>query len=90
MVYRGTYKNGIVVLDEKADLPEGQRVRVDLEQPAIDASSGKSRANGDQGSDKPTIWQALRELSGCLNSGNSDASRNHDHYIYGIPKWKPE
>ena len=30
MVYRGHVKNGVVVLDEPAELPEGAEVRVEL------------------------------------------------------------
>ncbi len=31
MTYRGTYKNGIVILDEPTNLPDGQRVQVDVD-----------------------------------------------------------
>jgi predicted DNA-binding antitoxin AbrB/MazE fold protein len=77
MVVQGTYKNGTVQLDEKVNLTEGQRVTVELREfPA-------------QQEEEPTVWQRLLELSGALNDGPTDASRNHDHYLYGAPK-RPE
>ncbi|MCP3958257.1 MAG: hypothetical protein GY719_10440 [bacterium] len=48
MTYRGTIRNGAVVLDSEADLPEGAEVRVHLE------PSGTSEELG--------IWQALQSL----------------------------
>ena len=34
MTYKGRIENGVVVLDEKADLPEGAQVRIEIEQAA--------------------------------------------------------
>jgi predicted DNA-binding antitoxin AbrB/MazE fold protein len=73
MVVHGTYKNGIVQLDEKVDLTEGQRVAVDLRE--LPVPEGET-----------TVWQELAKLSGILKSGRRDGSVNHDHYIYGTPK----
>jgi predicted DNA-binding antitoxin AbrB/MazE fold protein len=75
MVYHGTYQNGVVVLDEKIGLAEGQRVLVDVA-PASEQES--------------TVWQDLLKLSGAIKGGPSDASVNHDHYLYGAPKREPE
>ena len=75
MVYHGTYHNGVVVLDEKIGLTEGQRVRVDV------APASEQEA---------TVWQDLLKLSGAIKGGPSDASVNHDHYLYGSPKREPE
>jgi hypothetical protein len=77
MVGQGTYRDGAIILDKKADVPEGQRVKVEFFPVA---------SNGEQA----TVWQKLLEVSGALDEGPSDASRNHDHYIYGSPKRKPE
>jgi hypothetical protein len=88
MVYRGTYKNGVVVLDDTANLSDGQRVVVETETPALANPSPQNSLP--QSGDAPTVWQKLLELSGTVASGNSDASRNHDYYIYGAPKRDPE
>jgi predicted DNA-binding antitoxin AbrB/MazE fold protein len=76
MVVHGTYKNGNVQLDEKVDLTEGQRVTVELRECPVQEG-------------EPTVWQKLLELSGMIKDGPTDASRNHDHYLYGAPK-RPE
>ncbi len=81
MVYHGTYKNGVVVLDGEATLSEGQRVDVNVE--GAPAHVGVTE-------NQPTVWQKLLELSGVIKDGEPDESRNHDHYIYGAPKREPE
>jgi len=74
----GTYKNGVVVLDEPAKLAEGQRVRVDSE--PTPGSTAKERST----------TQKLLEIAGVIKDAPPDASRNHDHYLYGAPKREPE
>jgi hypothetical protein len=73
MTYRGHVKNGVVVLDEPAELPEGAEVRVEL---AEDAAG-------------PTLAEKLAPFIGCLDGLPSDFAENHDHYLYGVPKRKP-
>lgn len=74
MVYHGTYRNGVVVLEEPADLVEGQQVRV-----LPEASAPQSGA--------PSTTQKLADaISGVIPDDPTDASRNHDHYLYGSPK----
>ena len=77
MTFHGTFKNGVVVPDEKVVLPEGQRVRMDVE--PLESPDTES-----------SVWQELLKLSGRINSGHSDASVNHDHYLYGAPKREPD
>lgn len=77
MVFHGTFRGGVVVPDEKVELPEGQRVRMDVEVP--EPPEGE-----------PAVWQELLKLSGTIKSGRRDESVNHDHYIYGAPKREPE
>ena len=78
MMYRGHVKNGMVVLDDAVTLPEGIPVQVhclvrEAEQPALD----------DRGE---TIGQKLSKYAGKATGLPIDASRNHDHYLYGKPK----
>jgi predicted DNA-binding antitoxin AbrB/MazE fold protein len=89
MVYRGTYKNGVVVLDEGVRLQEGQRVSVDLEPSGKEQQSRGGARTGDEkveNGEKPSVWQELAKLAGSIESGRLDASVNHDHYLYGAPK----
>ena len=69
----GTYKNGVVVPDEPISLAEGQRVLIDPERTGKPAPA-------------LSTTQRLLELAGVIKDGPSDASVNHDHYIYGAPK----
>jgi hypothetical protein len=78
MTYRGHVKNGTIVLDEPAPLPEGAEVRVELaraldEGPLLDE-------NGQ------TLGQKLMKYAGAARDLPADASRNLDHYLYGAPK----
>lgn len=80
MTYRGKVQNGVVVLDDEADLPEGTRVSVrPLKEPAKRRPAGRRK----------TLSQALLELAGSAGPGlPRDLARNHDHYLYGTPKRK--
>jgi len=70
MTYRGHIKNGQILLDESARLPEGAEVRVEVT---------------DNGETVPTVWDKLRAIAGTVE-GPEDWARNHDHYIHGTPK----
>jgi hypothetical protein len=74
VTYRGTVKNGVVVLDEPVRLNEGQRVTVEVQ-----AEQGSAMAATEQG-------RELLKLAGFLHTGRRDGSVNHDHYMYGVPK----
>jgi hypothetical protein len=71
MVYRGHVKNGIVVLDEMPNLPEGAEVQVDVASPSEEGS---------------TVGSRLMKFAGKLEGLPSDLARNHDHYLHGAPK----
>lgn len=71
MTYRGQVKNGQIMLDAPAELPEGAMVNVEV------VDSGKR---------EPTIWEKLLALAGTVQGLPPDMARNHDHYLYGTPK----
>ena len=71
MVYRGHVKNGVVVLDETPDLPEGAEVKVDV-------VTAEER--------EPTLGARLMKYAGKLEGLPPDLARNHDHYLHGAPK----
>ena len=77
MTYRGTVRQGVVVLEPGAKLDEGTVVEV---QPV---------AVGNESIPSPTIWQKLLELAGSAPGLPADAARNHDHYLYGTAKRQP-
>lgn len=81
MVYHGTVRNGVIVLDQPAPQFEGRRVAVDLISDDTVTDAALASPHG-----QPTIWQKLAKLSGTVESSQTDASVNHDHYLYGAPK----
>jgi hypothetical protein len=78
MVYRGHVKEGVVVLDGSAVLPEGAEVRVE-------PVSGPDE-NGMLDEDGLTLGQKLLKHAGKSVGLPSDIALNHDHYLYGTPK----
>jgi len=76
MTYRGYVKNGVVVLDPPADLPEGAEVEVDVVGPRCEAGEAEG----------PTLYEQYRDVIGIAEGLPSDLARNHDHYLHGRPK----
>lgn len=71
MTYRGHVENGVVVLDEPTELPEGAVVEVDVLKEEDPVKS---------------LREILLKFSGCMKGLPSDYARNHDHYLHGLPK----
>ncbi len=71
VVYRGTVKGNVVVLEPGAELPEGTPVQVEAAAPAD---------KGAQGGDLFHMGDLAME------TGISDLAVNADHYLYGHPK----
>jgi hypothetical protein len=38
---------------------------------------------------QPSIWEALRSISGKAKGLPPDMAANHDHYLHGLPKRVP-
>jgi hypothetical protein len=72
MVYHGQVQNGVVVLDDGVQLPEGTAVTVQTVQPP----------SVDEGADDRVY--RLGDLAGP--TGVPDLAVNIDHYLYGHPK----
>ena len=73
MVYRGTVKGNVVVLEPGAELPDGTSVHVEIETPG-----GNGSLTG--GND---LFR-MGELA--IETGISDLATNADYYLYGHPK----
>jgi hypothetical protein len=71
MAYRGRVKNGVIVLEPSANLPEGAEVEV---------SSWQAEQ------EIPTLYERLKDVIGTADGLPADSSVNHDHYLYGAPK----
>lgn len=74
MTLEGTVKDGVVVLDPPAQLPEGVRVEVVPKESRSDASEPQ-----------PTLIGLLK-LAGIAKDLPADFAEQHDHYIHGTPK----
>jgi hypothetical protein len=77
MCYKGIVKNGVVVLQPEANLPEGINVRVELE--PTSQSNAAPRPEDDPLFD-------MSKYAG--DTGIADLAVNLDHYLYGHPKVK--
>jgi len=75
MTYRGIVKNGVVVLGETAELPEGMEVRVE---PILQGKN--SLGNG------PTLVEQFGDVIGAVPDLPIDMAEQHDHYLHGAPK----
>ena len=71
MTYRGRVRNGVIILDPPATLPEGAQVEV--------SSPSAEEAI-------PTLYERLKDVIGIAEGLPADSSINHDHYLYGVPK----
>ena len=70
MPYRGHVENGVVVLDEAANLPDGVQVRVEPVAPVP----------------RRTLAERFKDVIGSVTDLPSDMAENHDHYIHGTPR----
>lgn len=82
MSVEGTILNGRIELDEVPSLPDGTRVRVELE--AIEPPSKDEKPS--RGSPTSSLAKRLLALAGRAKGLPSDMARNHDHYIHGARK----
>jgi hypothetical protein len=80
MTFRGTVKNGVVVLESDAKIPEGTAVRVETE--TIPPKERQPLPEETPSEDDPL----LRMLKYAAPTGIPDLSINADHYLYGHPK----
>jgi hypothetical protein len=78
MTYKGHVENGMVVLDDPVELPEGAAVSVAV----LDFFDEHSPAD-DVG---PTLYDRLEPVVGKAKGLPPDAAANVHHYLYGTPK----
>jgi hypothetical protein len=77
MTLQGHVRNGVVLLDNGATLPEGAEVRVELV---------PARQDPPPPSETPTLYDGLEPFIGKAKGLPADMSVNLDHYLYGTPK----
>ncbi len=78
MTYQGHFENGVIVLDEPVNAPDGAKVRVEL------------LHTGDATQRPETPWSTHYEhyesIIGAIDDLPEDFAAQHDHYIHGTPK----
>jgi hypothetical protein len=77
MTYSAHVKNGVIVVDDNAELPEGASLRIEV--------ISKSETDGSV-QQAPTLYERLKPVIGAGKDLPADLSKNHDHYLYGTPK----
>ena len=86
MVFRGHVRNGVVLLDEPAILPEGAAVQVEVLEDVHEARPGPTCGEKSLSIEQElaSIWQDVPADE--LASLPRDLSNNLDHYINGVAK----
>ena len=76
MAYRGTVKNGVIVLDEPGALPEGVKVSVR----PVKAKAGKGKT--------PTqsFYERYKRFAGAVKELPADSSVKLDRYLYNAQR----
>jgi hypothetical protein len=74
VTYTGKVQNGVILLDDCPDLPEGAIVRVEV----VQATSVSESA--------PTLVELLMPIVGVVDDLPPDMAANHDHYLHRSPK----
>ena len=78
MTYQGHFQNGVIVLDEPVNLPDGAKVRVEL---ITDGAAGRKTGVGEE-----TQFEHYESIIGAIDDLPEDFAGEHDHYIHGTPK----
>jgi hypothetical protein len=78
MTYQGHIENGVIVLDEPANLQDGAKVRVEL----LSDSETAQEAVVPPG----TQFEHYKSIIGVIDDLPTDFAAQHDHYIHGTPK----
>jgi hypothetical protein len=75
MVYHGKVKNGVVVFENGAELPDGTEVSIEaLTRDESIAIEG------------PTLVEQFADVIGTVPDLPPDMAAQHDHYLHGAPK----
>ena len=77
----GTVRQGVIVIDEGVELPEGQTVKI-IVQPTAPC---EEKPEPTQKAASP-LGELLLQFAGIADDLPPDMAKNHDHYLYGTPK----
>lgn len=77
MSYRGHIEDGVVVLDDDVQLPNGTAVNVEPVMPVLTEPVED---------EIPTLYDRLKPFVGAVQGLPPDLAKNHDHYLHGAAK----
>lgn len=78
MTYHGHIENGVIVLDEPANLKNGVKVRVEL---LSEVETAKESAVP-----PGSHFEHYKSVIGAIDDLPADFAAQHDHYVNGTPK----
>jgi hypothetical protein len=82
MIHEGQVRNGLIVLDPPAPLPEGALVRVEVLSARAALAERVARARQATES-APALADRLAASAGIATDLPADLAARHDHYIHG-------
>lgn len=93
MTFRGVYRDGIVIMPEDVDIPNGSEVDVQLRRAGVKTKASRKKATkatapskGSRKSKAKTLLETLAPVIGKAKWLPADFAEQHDHYIHGAPK----
>jgi hypothetical protein len=100
MTYHGRVRNSVVVFEQGPGPEEGTEVRVEPVIPVQGVTPPTPGPQSEAGryapppppppppapAPAPALGQKLLKFAGRAKGLPPDAARNHDHYLYGVPK----
>lgn len=92
MTYRGKVKDGVIILQQGMQLPEGTDVEVSVAKngAAPPESAAETSNSGETSPEKPrSLYERMKPIIGIAKDLPPDFAINHDHYLYGAPKRQP-
>jgi hypothetical protein len=85
MTIRGLVRNGVVVPEEGAALPEGAEVRIDLAVEAPTCDGPRAERTAENGPAPLSAYERYKSIIGVIKDLPSDASERVDDRLYGPP-----
>lgn len=95
MTFRGVIKDGVIIVPESVELPNGtevdvqprrRRSKVAKATSEVKASTGKAKQRKKKTGKSLSLADRLRPIIGMAKGLPSDFAAQHDHYIHGTPK----
>lgn len=83
-IYTGEIRNGVVVFDPAAPLPEGTRVRVEPVERVENLTPGSDSES--VAATRAMLLEWAHEAEQKAPPMPSDLAENHDHYAHGKPR----